>query len=126
MSALDKHAGHEEYGCIYNDCSHARAEREERMSVTKGKDTKITVGCPKFKIGTDKEGEVDVELVQGCGENATGISLRINGICVVHITGDLGGYAKMDVYATAARVAGMNWVDVYSGSFGNELCVGNH
>ncbi len=66
-----------------------------------------------FKLGTDKEGVVDVELVEGCGMNERGFSLRINGICVAHVHGYLNGYAKLDVYPKAGRIAGLNWIDIY-------------
>jgi hypothetical protein len=77
-----------------------------------------------MKIETDQHGEIDVELHEGCGNNPTGISLRVNGICVVHLTGMRDLYAKMDVYSTAARVAGFNWVDIHAGEVGNTKCVG--
>lgn len=80
------------------------------------------MSCPKFKIGTDLEGTVDVELKHGCGHNENGVSVLFNGICVVHFTGKRNNYAKMDVFATAARVAGLNWVDILNS---DNRCIGS-
>ncbi len=79
----------------------------------------------KFQIGTDLEGTVEVELKHGCGHNDAGVSVLFNGVCVVHFTGELNSHAKMDVYSTAARVAGLNWVDIFTGEPGNTKCEGN-
>ncbi len=66
-----------------------------------------------------EEGRVDVELFEGCGQAEHGVSLRVNGICVVHFA-DYGGILKADVFASAARVAGIRWLDFPQGGFAED------
>ncbi len=83
------------------------------------------MNCPRFQLPTDEHGTIDIELQKGCGHNPKGVAVLVNGVCAVHFSGMLHAFAKMDVYATAARIAGMNWVDIFAGETDKETCVGS-
>ncbi len=66
-----------------------------------------------------EQGLIDVELEEGCGMCEVGLSLRVNGICVFHFTAH-ANILKVDIFSSAARIAGIRWTDYPEGGFHQE------